>query len=182
MDTGLYDKRFEVDSCGLALFANINGQRTNNILIDAISSLNNLTHRTALSADYKTGDGAGVLFQKPHEFLVKQANLLGIHLPDNDSYGVGVVFLPKDDSLSNVCESIIEKTINKEGQDFLGWRDVPVTRDFLGPIAYKSMPKIRQFFVSKSSYLDIQFEQKLFIIRRQIELIIGGISSLIDCP
>ena len=177
MDIGLYDKRFEVDSCGLALFANITGERNNRILIDAMSSLNNLTHRSALSADYKTGDGAGILFQKPHEFFVKEAKRLGIHLPDNDSYGIGVVFLPNEDSISDICQSIIEKTVNNEGQIFLGWRDVPVTLDFLGPIAFKSLPKIRQFFVSKNQELEVDFEQKLFIIRRQIELNIGKINS-----
>ena len=80
-------------------------------------------------------------------------------------------------ALPDICQSIIEKTVNNEGQIFLGWRDVPVTLDFLGPIAFKSLPKIRQFFVSKNQELEVDFEQKLFIIRRQIELNIGKINS-----
>jgi len=177
MDIGLYDKRFEVGSCGVALFANINGTRTNNILIDAMSALNNLSHRTAVSSDFKTGDGAGVLFQKPHEFFLKECGSLGIKLPDNDSYGVGFVFLPNNDAIASTCESIIEKIIFSEGQEFLGWRNVPVTLDFLGPIAFDSLPRIRQFFVGKSIDLNIPFEQKLFVIRRQIETFISNLQN-----
>tara|TARA_A100001037_G_scaffold194751_1_gene174307 strand:- start:12156 stop:16577 length:4422 start_codon:yes stop_codon:yes gene_type:complete len=174
---GFYDKRFEVDSCGLGLFANIDGKKNNNILLDAISSLNNLSHRSALSSDYKTGDGAGILFQKPHEFFIKETIRLGIELPDNDDYAVGVVFLPQDESIAHICESIIEKTVINEGQHFLGWRDVPVALGFLGPNALKTAPRIRQFFVSKSKDLKFEFEQKLFVIRRQIEISIENFKS-----
>src|SRR5713101_3976402 len=135
---GLYDPRFEHDACGVGFVANIKGVKSHDIVQKGLQVLQNLTHRGACGCDPLTGDGAGVLMQVPHEFLAQECRALRIALPDPGTYGVGMVFLPRDVSERNVCEKIIEKVVHEEGQRLLGWRSVPNDPNACGPLARKS--------------------------------------------
>jgi len=178
---GLYDPRFERDACGVGLVANINGEKTHDILEKGLEILVNLAHRGACGCDPLTGDGAGVLIQMPHQFLKQKCGDIGITLPEFGQYGVGMVFLPPDVDLRQNCEDIVQKTVLDEGQHFLGWRDVPVNDAEIGYTARESQPFIRQFFVGcgSSTVSEVDFERKLYVIRRVIERVIGQMSDYI---
>ena len=168
---GLYDPAHEHDACGVGIVANINGEKSYDIIRKAIRVLVSLEHRGACGCDPNTGDGAGLMFQLPHAFLKNQCHLAGISVPDQGTYAVGMVFLPRNTEARRWCERTIEKTIWEEGQLFLGWRDVPVDYTQAGEIATEVSPLIRQFFVTPS-HLTIdqdQFERKLYVIRKVIE-------------
>ena len=183
-ERGLYDPRFEHDACGVGLVANVKGVKSHEIITRGLEALTNLGHRGACGADPKTGDGAGILLQMPHEFFSGQAARTGISLPDPGNYAVGVVFLPMDPEQRGRCERIIEDIVAEEGQTFLGWRDVPVSPDAIGTLAAQVMPSIRQFFVQKSDDLkdEFQFEMKLYVIRKHIAASVAtaGISQVDD--
>ena len=168
---GLYDPRFEHDACGVGMVADIKGRKSHTIVEQGLEVLCNLEHRGARGADPETGDGAGVLFQMPHEFFAKECAMHGTELPEPGHYGVGMVFLPNDPQQLNACEEIIEHFVREEEQTFLGWRSVPVSPEKIGVLAAKVMPVIRQFFVGRGGNIenDSQFELKLYLIRRQIE-------------
>jgi glutamate synthase domain-containing protein 2/glutamate synthase domain-containing protein 1/glutamate synthase domain-containing protein 3 len=168
---GLYDPRFEHDACGVGMVANIKGVKSHSIITQGIEVLINLGHRGACGADPETGDGAGLLIQMPHDFLVQQCAGQGISLPDYGDYGVGMVFLPRDPEQRKTCEAIIERVVKQEGHSLLGWRDVPVSPDAIGVLAAKVQPVIRQFFVARTTDKEEQhrFELQLFVIRKQIE-------------
>ena len=168
---GLYDPRFEHDACGVGLVANIKGVKSHGIISQGLEVLLNLGHRGACGADPETGDGAGFLIQMPHQFFAEECESLGIGLPEYGSYGVGMVFLPRDPEERRRCEEIISRVVAEEGQAFLGWRDVPVSPDAIGTLAAREQPVIRQFFVGRSESLrdQSQFELRLYVIRRQIE-------------
>jgi glutamate synthase (NADPH) large chain len=169
--TGLYDPRFEHDACGVGFVAHIKGKRSHEIVRMGLQILDNLEHRGACGCDPETGDGAGILIQIPDLFLRRECASLGILLPPSGQYGVGMVFLPKDDTARGVCERIIEETTRLEGQRFLGWRDVPVDSTKIGRQASETEPIIRQFFIGRSPIVpDVPaFERKLYVIRRCIE-------------
>ena len=168
---GLYDPSTEHDACGVGLVANINGERSHTIIDQGIEVLVNLGHRGACGADPRTGDGAGILIQKPHEFLQSETSRHGINLPHRHEYAVGMVFLPQERDERRRCEGIIESLTGQEGLGFLGWRDVPVNRDAIGVLAAQVMPEIRQFFVQKPREIDDEdiFELRLHVLRKQIE-------------
>ena len=168
---GLYDPQFEHDACGVGMVANMNGDKTHTIIKQGLEVLCNLEHRGASGADPRTGDGAGVIIQLPDSFLRQECPALGIDLPAQGSYGVGMTFLPQDGSQRQTCEAIIEKAIANEGHSLLGWRDVPVSPEDVGVLAAEVMPVIRQFFVGKNPNIadEVGFEQKLYVLRRQIE-------------
>ncbi|WP_156290101.1 glutamate synthase large subunit [Oceanobacillus salinisoli] len=168
---GLYNPDFEHEACGIGMIANINGEKTHNIVQNAINILCNLEHRGGQSADTSTGDGAGILTQIPHRFFEKQGRKENITLPREGEYGVGMIFLPKDRELRMEARRVIETIIEEEGQEFLGWRPVPINESFIGVVAAKSKPAIRQVFIKKSEELQDQdaFERKLFVIRKRIE-------------
>jgi len=172
---GLYHPGFEHEACGIGMIANINGEKTHNIVQNAINILCNLEHRGGQSADTSTGDGAGILTQIPDRFFQKQCSKENILLPREGEYGVGMVFLPKDRELRRQCRAIIEGLIDEEGQTFLGWRPVPTNESFIGMVAAKSMPAIRQFFIQKSENIKEQmaFERKLYVIRKRIEKVMA---------
>ncbi|MGD9850304.1 MAG: glutamate synthase large subunit [Nitrospirales bacterium] len=165
---GLYDPRNEKDSCGIGFVAHIKGQKSHDILRNALQVLENLTHRGAQGCDPCTGDGAGVLSQIPHGFFHRVCGELGIRLPGAGAYGVGMAFLPQEAKSRKQCEALLESIIREEGQDFLGWRDVPAKEEHIGGQARKTMPAIRQFFIARELLNPAQFERKLYIIRKRI--------------
>src|SRR5512133_3300655 len=168
---GLYDPRNERDACGFGFGADIQGRRSHDIVEKALTVLVNLEHRGAVGAEKNTGDGAGILFQTPHEFLARECRTIGIALPAPGAYAAGMVFLPPNPEGRAACERVFEETIRSEGQALLGWRDVPVENRSLGPTARSSQPVIRQVFVARGAGVadDAAFERKLYVIRRLVE-------------
>ena len=144
---GLYDPEHEHEACGIGMLANINGRKTHGIVQNAINMLCNMEHRGGQSADTSTGDGAGILTQIPHRFFKKQCEKENIELPREGEYGVGMVYLPKDHDLRMKSKEVFEQIIAEEGQLFLGWRPVPINDSFVGKVATKTKPAIRQLFI-----------------------------------
>ena len=171
MVSGLYDERFEHDACGVGFIADLNGNRTHDIVAKGIEILVNLEHRGASGAEKNTGDGAGILTQMPHAFFLKHAPKAGIKLPQPEQYGVGMVFLPKDAKAQKRTKAILERCIDECGQQLLGWRKVPVDTDGIGPTALSGEPDIWQVFVGRGSEVhDAEaFERKLYVIRKYAE-------------
>ena len=168
---GLYDPQNEHDSCGVGFVVDLKGRKSNKIVRDGVQILLNLEHRGACGAEKNTGDGAGILIQIPHNFLVAAcAEAKGhITLPAVGHYGVGMVFLPSDPGSRAACEHLFEKVVRDEGQRVLGWREVPVDSRMLGPTARRSQPVIKQLFIARQSSIkdDDAFERKLYVIRRR---------------
>ena len=165
---GLYSPDYEHDNCGAGFICSLKGEKTNDIIPKALNILTCLEHRGAVSSDGKTGDGAGILIEIPHDFFVKQCNF---DLPNAYDYAVGMVFLPQKINQLNFCVDIFEKEIDKQGLQILGWRNVPVNSKVVGSIATKSQPAIKQVFVGKgkNKLSDIEFNTKLFIARKIAE-------------
>ena len=168
---GLYDPKYEHDACGVGVVANLDGRKSHDIIRNAVNVLINLEHRGACGCDPHTGDGAGILFQIPHAFFHRHCKVTGISLPDPGKYGVGMVFLPREAEQHRWCERVIEETVRDEGQEFLGWRDVPVDFTQAGEVARQVAPLIRQFFIGSGPATATQdpFERKLYVIRKVIE-------------
>lgn len=164
-DQGLYLKEFETDNCGAGFICNLHGKKSNKIIHDALEILIKLEHRGAVSADGRTGDGAGILIDIPHDYFVRACQF---KLPKPQEYAVGMVFLPKKKNQSHYCISIFEEEIAKQGLEILGWRKVPVDTSFLGKIASKTEPKIKQVFIGKKnqSLSKLQFDANLFAARK----------------
>ena len=170
-NNGLYDPRFEHDACGVGLAANITGVKTHDILKNGLEILDNLAHRGACGCDPLTGDGAGILIQKPHDFFLNECKKLNINLPEMGTYGVGMVFLPPESEDQAICIKLIEDVISEEGQFLLGWRNVPVDDSEIGYIARESQPSIRQMFIRRGDDItsETELERKLYVIRKVIE-------------
>ena len=169
---GLYDPQNEHDSCGIGFVANIKNRKSHEIVSQGLDVLVNLTHRGAVGADPKAGDGAGILIQIPDAFLRQTCGDMGIELPAEGNYGVGMLFLSQHDAAArDKCEELIEHFVEAEGQTLIGWRDVPVDNSDLGESVLDSEPVIRQVFVSRGADCADQdaFERKLFVIRKQVE-------------
>ncbi|MSP78892.1 MAG: glutamate synthase large subunit [Dehalococcoidia bacterium] len=171
---GLYHPRFEHDSCGVSFVVNVKGKRSNEIVRQGLQILVNLSHRGACGCEVNTGDGAGILMQKPHAFLRHAAAAEGIHLSLPEDYGVGLVFLPASSTDRKRCEEAFEEIVANEGQRVLGWRTVPTDNALLGQTAINSEPVIRHVFIGRGAKLadDMAFERKLYIIRKQAERLI----------
>jgi len=167
---GLYDPAHEHDACGVGFVAHIKNRKSHDIVEKGLEILLRLTHRGAAGADPREGDGAGILIQIPDTFFRAITPELGFNLPEEGEYGVGMVFLPKDESHRKSCEEIVEQTIADEGQFFLGWRDVPcdAVRADLPESVTACEPVIRQLFIGKGESCADQdaFERKLYVIRR----------------
>ena len=163
---GLYDPAFEHDACGVGFIVRIDGERTHDIVEKGVEILCNLEHRGAVGGDQKTGDGAGMLLQLPHEFLSKATDF---DLPDEGSYGAGMIFLPLDDARRAAALDLTESVIRDEGWRLLGWRDVPVDPECLGDLARRVMPAIRQFFVQRDDLSGDALERKLYVLRKCLE-------------
>ncbi|HKB60505.1 MAG TPA: glutamate synthase central domain-containing protein, partial [Gallionellaceae bacterium] len=168
---GLYDPRQEHDACGVGFVAHIKGDRSHDIVRQGLQILKNLTHRGAVGADPLAGDGAGILLQIPDAFLRDRCHALGFDLPAEGEYGVGMLFLPRDEKARAACEKAIEKKIVAEGQKLLGWRDVPVDSRGLGESVKIVEPCMRQVFIGRGKGTAGQdaFERKLFVIRKTME-------------
>jgi len=166
---GLYDPRWEHDACGIGAIVNISGRREHAILDRGKQVLLNLQHRGAAGADELTGDGAGILFQVPHEFFAAEASRLGIALPKAARYGVAMLFLPQDPQLRQACEVILTEAILEGGLKPLGWRDVPTDSRSLGQIARSAEPVIRQLLIDGEGLEDEALERRLFVVRKRAE-------------
>lgn len=172
---GLYQPDQEHEACGIGMIANINGEKSHAIVQNAVNILCNLEHRGGQSSDTSTGDGAGILTQIPHRFFQKQCDKEGITLPDEGKYGIGMLFMPKDYDLRMEIKEIIRRIVKEEGQNCLGWRPVPVNDSFVGKVASKTKPVIRQVFIGASEDLTdrMDLERRLYIIRKRIEQEMG---------
>ncbi|MDD5492947.1 MAG: glutamate synthase central domain-containing protein, partial [bacterium] len=170
---GLYDPRYEHDSCGVGFVCNIKGQRSNEIVRQGLEVLNRLAHRGATGSDPKTGDGAGILIQLPHEFFSQVCAAAGINLPAAGKYGAGMVFLPTDPKEREYCKKKFAAIVKNEKCEVLGWRPVPVDNSVIGKTARETEPVIEQVFVSaagaKAGQDTLYLERKLYIIRKLVE-------------
>ncbi len=167
---GLYDPANEHDACGLGFVASIRGEKSHSIVEKGIEVLTHLEHRGACGCDPETGDGAGVLIQIPHEFFVRECAVLGMVLPEPGCYAVGMVFLPVGKPERLQCEGVVEKIIQEEGFEVMGWRDTPIDPTAIGRIARGSQPYIEQIFLKALQPLEeTDFERKLYVVRRRIE-------------
>ena len=168
---GLYDPAQEHDACGVGFVVDIKGRKSHQIVSDALTILKNLLHRGACGCEENTGDGVGILIQKPHKFFQKECRKLGIELPANDEYGAGLVFLPKDADQSARCQQIFNRIVEEEGQIVLGWRDVPIDDSMVGPTALEGEPTFRQIFIGRGSNVNdaASLERKLYVIRKRVE-------------
>jgi len=169
---GLYETRYEHDSCGIGAVVNISGVKDHSIIEYGRQILLNLHHRGAAGADETTGDGAGILFQIPHEFFFVECEKAGISLPEPSKYGVGMVFGLKDAGLRERCDRILEDAIAYYGMRAIGWREAPVRSDCLGKIALESEPSIRQVFVDGAGLEEEAFERHLYLARRRAERLV----------
>jgi len=169
-DQGLYRPEFEHDSCGTGFITNINGHKTYQIINDALTMLENMEHRGACGCDPETGDGAGILIQLPHEFLMEECSDLEISLPEPGEYGVGMIFFPKDSTLKKACRTIIGNAVEKLGLHKLGYRKVSVNSSVVGETARKAEPDAEQLFISRPHHITNadDFERKLYVLRRYI--------------
>ncbi len=171
---GLYDPQFEHDACGVGFVCHIKGEKSNAIVKQGIEVLRRLSHRGAVGADPKTGDGAGILIQIPHDFFRRVAGDSKIDLPSPGFYGTGLVFLPQEDQERKTCKEIFEQVVQEEGQLLLGWRDVPTDNADIGKTAQVTQPVFEQVFIERDKSLpdDLAFERKLYVIRKRVENVI----------
>ena len=163
---GLYNSAYEHDACGVGMVVNIHGGKSHQLVDDALKVLENLRHRGAEGADGKTGDGAGILLQIPHEFILLQ----GIPVPEKGKYGTGLICLPKDEKRQQEILSIMIEEIEREGLQLMHLRTVPTNPDCLGEAAAETEPAIKQVFITGVSDDKVPtFERTLYIIRKKIE-------------
>ena len=165
---GLYDPAQEKDSCGVGFVARMDGVKTHETIREALDLLYRLEHRGACGSDPRTGDGAGILIQIPHEFFRKECGKIGISLPELGQYGTGLVFFPKDDRAKPLM-GIFEQVIQEEGLICLGWRDVPVDSSQCGDVAREVEPLMKQLFVGGAGVVHSQdeLERKLYVVRKR---------------
>jgi glutamate synthase (NADPH) large chain len=181
--TALYRPEFEHDNCGIGFVADVKGRKSHRIVSDALSILRRMDHRGATGADTRTGDGAGLLIQIPHEFLLSECRKLGIQLPPPGGYGVGMVYFPKEKWLREECRVVLNRNLKKLGLDLLGYRVVPVRNETLGDGSRQEEPQMEQLFVRRPDTLaDVDaFERKLYVLRnystRIINETIAGVSG-----
>jgi glutamate synthase (NADPH) large chain len=166
---GLYDPFYEHGSCGVGFVVNVDGRRTHQIVTNGITILKNLVHRGAVGGDSRTGDGAGMLVQVPHRFFEREAGSHGFTLPAEATYGVAMLFLPRDEKKRDAARQIVERTIAEEGGKLLGWREVPVNPELLGELAESSMPHISQAFATFGVLTGDGLERKLYVARKCME-------------
>jgi glutamate synthase (NADPH) large chain len=166
---GLYEPGTHHDACGVGFVAHIKGKKSRDIVDQALEILLRLSHRAACGADPKTGDGAGILLQIPHRFFKSAGVELGFEMPRRRRYGVGQIFMPTDPYARADCVSIVEEAIFEEGQQLIGWRDVPSDPSHLGQVARDVLPDFKQVFVARRRLPPSAFERKLYVIRKLAE-------------
>ena len=162
----MYNAAYEHDACGVGMVVNIHGNKSHDLVDNALKVLENMRHRGAEGADNKTGDGAGIMLQIPHEFILLQ----GIPVPEKGKYGTGLVFLPKDEKRQQDILSIMIEEIEREGLQLMHLRNVPTNPSCLGEAALSTEPAIKQVFITGVTDDKLpQFERTLYIIRKKIE-------------
>ena len=168
---GMYSPQFEHDNCGIGAIVNIKGIKTHDTVANALKIVENLEHRAGKDAEGKTGDGVGILLQISHKFFVKAVESLGIFLGNERDYGIGMFFFPQDELKRNQAKKMFEIIVEKEGLEFLGWREVPTDPSVLGSKAIDCMPYIMQGFVKRPKNVKqgLDFDRKLYIARRVFE-------------
>ncbi len=172
---GLYRSEFEHDSCGIGFVANLKGKKSHDIIENALTMLTCMEHRGGTGFDVKSGDGAGILFQIPHDFFAAEANKLGFSIPEFGEYGVGMTFFPAEPELTEACRKILNANIEELGLTLLGYREVPGDNSMLGGASVETEPQIEQVFIQKPSDLSQQeFERKLFVLRKYTAHTING--------
>lgn len=165
---GLYHQSDSKDNCGFGLIANINGESSHKLVQTAIQGLDRMQHRGGVASDGKTGDGCGLLLQKPDSFFRKVASEQGWTL--NNNYAVGMVFLSQDDAVANAARDVLNEELEKEMLNVLGWRKVPVNHDILGDLARTGVPQIEQVFVNaQNGWIAPDVERRLYMARRRAE-------------
>jgi glutamate synthase (NADPH/NADH) large chain len=166
LQNNLYNPINEHDACGVGLVVDIHGNRSHEIVEKGMQVLENMLHRGAESADNKTGDGAGITLQIPHEFILLQ----GIPVPERGKYGTGLVFLPKEEEKTAQCIEIIQTVLQQEGLTLLATREVPVNSEVLGEISHVNEPQIKQIFITENTQQSgADLERKLYIARKKME-------------
>ena len=182
---GLYDPAYEKDSCGVGFIAHIKGKRSHKIIQDAATALEAMTHRGACGCEKNTGDGAGIMTALPLEFLSKVAKKdLNVELPEPGKFAAGLIFLPQQADERAKCKTIVEKLIVEQGQQLIGWRNVPVDPDAadIGPSARATEPVIEQLFVAAATDLDGDgFERQLYLIRKLASHTLRNDETLQQC-
>ncbi len=176
---GLYDPAFEHDACGVGFIANIRGEKSHQIVADALTILRNLDHRGAVGSEHNTGDGAGILVQIPDKFFRRVCGGLGIRLPEFGSYGAGIIFMSPDPAEGAAAQAAFEKLAAAEGLAVLGWRELPTDNSPLGATARASEPRMCQVFIERSpGCTDVMdFERQLYVVRKRASnaIRLGGI-------
>ncbi|HEY7118601.1 MAG TPA: hypothetical protein VH475_18570, partial [Tepidisphaeraceae bacterium] len=171
---GLYDPRYEHDACGVGFICQMKGIPSHQLVSDALMMLENMNHRGACGCEENSGDGAGLLVKMPDKFFRKEARRLGFNLPRLGEYAVGMVFLPQERSARLKCERTVERVVRDNNMVVLGWRDVPVDHNHVGPTPKKVEPVIRQVFVgmAETFYIKSDFDRRLYLVRQRTENII----------
>ena len=166
---GLYDPQFEHDNCGAGFICSLEGKRTNDIIHKALDILVKLEHRGAVSADGKTGDGAGILIDIPHDFLKQVCDF---SLPEPTTYAMGMVFLPSKENQRSFCITTLNEEFEKQGLEVIGWRKVPTNQSVVGEIATRTLPHMEQVFVRANKSIKLnekELNTKTFIARKIAE-------------
>jgi glutamate synthase (NADPH/NADH) large chain len=174
---GLYHPSYEKDGCGIGLVTDILGRKSHQIVLDAITILENLSHRGAQGADSQSGDGCGILTQIPDQLLRREFQKQVIDLPPVGDYAVAMIFFPPTVAAFEFLNALIEKTFAKENLKILGSREIPVVSAVLGKDALKTEPKIRQVVVERGELDPDSFERKLYVVRRLVELAVDQLSE-----
>ncbi len=167
----LHRAEFEHDNCGIGACVNIKGQKSRETVENALKIVENLEHRAGKDAEGKTGDGVGILTQIPHKFFKKAAKALNIEIGEEREYGIAMIFFPQEELQRNQSKKMFEIIVEKEGLEFLGWREVPTYPNVLGHKAVECMPCIMQGFVKKPKNVEkgLDFDRKLYVARRVFE-------------
>lgn len=167
----LYSPAFEHDNCGIGAVVHIKGRKSHQIVVDALKIVEKLEHRAGKDAEGKTGDGVGILTQISHRFFTKVCGQAQIHIGGEREYGVGMFFFPQNELKRSQAKKMFEIIVEKEGMEFLGWREVPIRPEVLGHKARKCMPVICQGFVKKPEQLKkgLDFDRRLYVVRREFE-------------
>ncbi|WP_297096231.1 glutamate synthase large subunit [uncultured Draconibacterium sp.] len=170
---GLYRPEFEHGSCGIGFVANLKGRKKHSVISDALSMLARMEHRGGTGFDIKSGDGAGILLQIPHELFMEECPKQDIKLPQFGEYGVAMIFFPKEDRKRSECKDIIGRNLKKFGLPYLGYRKVPVDNSDLGRDSLASEPYVQQLFIGKPDGMSgEEFERKLFVFRKYTEKLV----------
>lgn len=171
---GLYNPQYEHDACGVGFVVHQKGQKSHDIIEQALTILVNLEHRGACGCEANTGDGAGILMQIPHKFLKKVTSELNFTLPELGKYGVGMIYSSPNEEERAEGRRIFEEVTAKEGYTVLGWRDIPTDNSTLGNTSKSSEPFMQQVFIARNPAItdDLTFERKLYVIRKQAHLAI----------